>query len=812
MHIPDSFKLRILHSSLNELGLNSVADQLIEQVNQKGLLSETAHERLVSSSKKAKLLEWIDNELIKGNYLEVVDYLQANVDQYGEFDDNELIANHKDSEPVEGHPPLLDILNLEEDPKITKKFFVSVVLIMVYLIKRTAFLDELLKFLMIHEDNTTNNSLIQYLSDELSPILDSIDVSGDKGSLFTRFFSESIVTHLTREEESSKLLSLVLQSPLDDAKIESLLFNKKILFQSVHLKSNSPHYLINNLRQLLVKNYFGSLFLPDFYEGALPYLNYQLPTDFLSRVIENSLLYTRLQAPYYLPTRYIQQKSRSRSNSKHDVEQDEKGGGVAVDTEEFIPPLESCHDSYYKPRFPMKMLKSLSTHTGQVWFTKFSPLGKYLTAGDSEGQVIIYDVLNDFAPIATLISNSNADKNAWVNSTYKPTTASKAITYCCWDQSEEYLVSGSLGARVRVWYIGGLKYRLQNLSRSGVSTRSSKNKFADPNESSISGGNEVKLMACFTLGEGIRIHSCDFVPIDNSQTPQFIIGSPDKLLKAFDIYGTELYDFYGNTLGTALENSGDEDVKMKDEDSESINYGGGGDDDGDGDDDDNALERSHMLRSKESNVNLSLSFNRHDNPKPDNFNRINDLAITPNGKVLITVDDDSQVDFYIIPNLTSIESVTQKIASITFNERLTSCSVSRSGKYLLLSLVPDELQVWDIENLLEVGKPILFRKYVGHNQSTYIVRSSFGYLDINNNQEELVLSGSVDGDIYIWNLFTGRLITRVKGHEGVCNFVDWNTSFVTPTNYNKDYGKLWCSVGDDKLVKIWGPPNFYNDN
>lgn len=767
MHIPDSFKLRVLHSSLNELGLTSVADHLIELVNHKGLLLDSTNEKLVIASKKVKLLEWINNQLGNGNYSTVLTYL-----------DQAIALFSATATTTTDEPQLSEILNLApETPNSTA--LVPVVLTMKYLIKRTEFLDKLITFLLANNDaSVSNNSFIQFLGDELSPILDSINTGGENAGVLAHFFPEDIINNLSREEESSKLLSLALQSPLDTRSLHESIFTKKLIFQSTNVRSDSPKYLINKLRQILIKDYFKHLFLPDFYEGALPYLNYQLPNNFLEQVIENTVLYTRFNAPYYLPTRYAIETGASTKKPKANSDDDEP----ELASEEFIPPIDSGFNSYYKPRFPSKILKSLSTHTGQVWFTKFSPLGNYLITGAADGQLIIYDVLNNFTPVATLISDNITDKNAFVNSTYKPSTASKAVIYCCWDKDENYLVSGSLDTRVRVWYIGGIKTRGSSIASN---TRS---KHLEPQS------NEIKLVACFTLGEKIRTWSCEFLPIDN-KVPQFIIGSPDKVLKAYDIYGNELFDFYGNTH----ENSADQDVKMKDEeDEESIDY----------EDDENDVDRSHRLSAKESNVNLNLNFGS-DNPKPDNFNRINDLAITPNGKVLITANNNKQVDFYIIPNLTNIESITKKIASITLNGRLTSCSISRNGKFLLLSLAPDELQVWDIEDLLEVGKPILFKKLIGHSQSTYIIRSCFGYLDIENNQEELVLSGSDDGDIYIWNLFTGRLITRVKGHEGVCNSVDWNTSFDTPTDYNSDFGKLWCSVGDDKLVKIWGPPGFY---
>lgn len=122
---------------------------------------------------------------------------------------------------------------------------------------------------------------------------------------------------------------------------------------------------------------------------------------------------------------------------------------------------------------------------------------------------------------------------------------------------------------------------------------------------------------------------------------------------------------------------------------------------------------------------------------------------------------------------------------------------------MLLSIAPEELQLWDISPLETNEKPFLKQKFLGQSQAVYMVRSCFGYLTTTSMKEELVLSGSDDGYIYIWKLDTGQLITRVKGHEGLCNSVDWNRFY--PAKSGKDYGKYWCSVGDDQLIKIWGP-------
>lgn len=740
MKIPESFVFKLLHGSLNELGLSDSADKLVEEMKEKRVFLETTP-MIGDPSNKSKVLEWFGTQLKEGNYGDVINYL-----------DQLLSGTNKN-----GDSDLMAIIKPTSDVELT-------IYTMIYLIKRTVFLEKVVEFSLKNSDSgLNNNTLIQYLSDELTPLLDIINKSDKVSSALLSGFTNDIITNLNKESESSLLLSLVMNLPLSDTQIEPLIFNKNLLFISNFgpITNNTFNYYCGKLRQILIKHYFGNLFIPEIYESSLPYPNDNLPKYFLNKLIESSINYNRYHAPYYLTPRNV---SFNDSN------------------EDFIVPIESNMNDFYKPKFPIKLIHDLHLHGGQVWFAKFSPLGKYLITGSADGKLIIYDVLNNFEPLATLSSDNISDKMTFVNSTYKPSTASKAVIYCCWDHNEEYIVSGSLDTKVRVWYVGSIKNKKSSSSSSSPKRRITRSGSEEENND-----DDVKLLTCFVLGEKIRTWSCEFLPqIPDDTTPQFIIGSPDKVLKAYDIYGTELFDFYGNTH----ENTNGGDVRMKDDDGE---Y-----EDGEGDVDKPLTGSSTML----SSLGARDDSNSEVKTGPDNFNRINDLSITPDGKILITANNNKQVDFYSIPNLTNVDSITKKVASINLNGRLTSCCVSKNGKYLLLSLAPDELQIWDIELLNEGANPILFKKLVGHSQSTYIIRSCFGYLDLNSNQEELVVSGSDDGDIYIWNLMTGRLVTRIKAHKGVCNSVDWNNGFIPTT---KDYGKIWCSVGDDRVVKIWGP-------
>ncbi|KAF7363655.1 WD-domain-containing protein [Mycena sanguinolenta] len=123
---------------------------------------------------------------------------------------------------------------------------------------------------------------------------------------------------------------------------------------------------------------------------------------------------------------------------------------------------------------------------------------------------------------------------------------------------------------------------------------------------------------------------------------------------------------------------------------------------------------------------------------------------------------------------------------ILFEGELTSLTVSANSQYALVGRCPNDLQLWD----LNLGH--LVRTYTGHKQSKDIIRSCFGDLDSN-----IVLSGSEDGKIYVWNRDTGALLEVLEGHgEGSVNCVACN-----PRN-----PRIFASCSDDSTVRVWEAP------
>ncbi|KAJ8078989.1 hypothetical protein PM082_013273 [Marasmius tenuissimus] len=130
-------------------------------------------------------------------------------------------------------------------------------------------------------------------------------------------------------------------------------------------------------------------------------------------------------------------------------------------------------------------------------------------------------------------------------------------------------------------------------------------------------------------------------------------------------------------------------------------------------------------------------------------------------------------------------------SSIRLDGELTSVKVSQQSDYALINHAPDEIHLWD----LHLGR--LARKFTGQRQGRHVIRSCFGGTDGN-----FVVSGSEDGNVYVWHRDTGTLLEVLSGHgEGSVNSVVWN-----PRN-----GRMFASCSDDRTVRIWEAPAYQPD-
>uniref|UniRef100_A0A2P2MMW9 Putative WD repeat-containing protein C343.04c n=1 Tax=Rhizophora mucronata TaxID=61149 RepID=A0A2P2MMW9_RHIMU len=117
-------------------------------------------------------------------------------------------------------------------------------------------------------------------------------------------------------------------------------------------------------------------------------------------------------------------------------------------------------------------------------------------------------------------------------------------------------------------------------------------------------------------------------------------------------------------------------------------------------------------------------------------------------------------------------------------EMITSFSLSKDNKFLLVNLVNQEIHLWSIE-----GDPKIVCKYKGHIRTRFIIRSCLGGFE-----QSFVASGSEDSQVYIWHRGTGELLLALPGHSGAVNCVSWS-----PANLH-----MLASASDDRTIRIWG--------
>ncbi|KAH1072117.1 hypothetical protein J1N35_024445 [Gossypium stocksii] len=160
--------------------------------------------------------------------------------------------------------------------------------------------------------------------------------------------------------------------------------------------------------------------------------------------------------------------------------------------------------------------------------------------------------------------------------------------------------------------------------------------------------------------------------------------------------------------------------------------------------------------------------------------RISDMAITDDGKRIISVCRESAI--LLLDREAKFDRLIEEV------DMITSFSLSKDDKFLLVNLMNQEIHLWSIE-----GDPKLISEYKGHKRTRFVIRSCFGGLD-----QSFIASGSEDSQVYIWHRCSGELLLALPGHSGAVNCVSWN-----PGNLH-----MLASASDDGTIRIWGLDRF----
>ncbi|XP_010906218.1 WD repeat-containing protein 26 homolog [Elaeis guineensis] len=156
--------------------------------------------------------------------------------------------------------------------------------------------------------------------------------------------------------------------------------------------------------------------------------------------------------------------------------------------------------------------------------------------------------------------------------------------------------------------------------------------------------------------------------------------------------------------------------------------------------------------------------------------RTSDIAVTKDGKWIISLCRETAI------SLLDREAKREKL--IEEEQTITTFSLSKHDKFLLVNLINQEIHLWSI-----VDEPMLITKYKGHKRSRLVIRSCFGGFE-----QAFVASGSEDSQVYIWHRDGGDLVRALPGHAGAVNCVSWN-----PTNHH-----MLASASDDHTIRVWG--------
>eukprot|EP01027_Heterolobosea_sp_BB2_P016909 GEZU01024000.1.p1 GENE.GEZU01024000.1~~GEZU01024000.1.p1 ORF type:complete len:275 (+),score=80.79 GEZU01024000.1:259-1083(+) len=166
--------------------------------------------------------------------------------------------------------------------------------------------------------------------------------------------------------------------------------------------------------------------------------------------------------------------------------------------------------------------------------------------------------------------------------------------------------------------------------------------------------------------------------------------------------------------------------------------------------------------------------------------RIQDLALSSDGKRLVVISPSDRKVLIYDPDTAPQQQQPGPIKTLAEYDNTTSISLSPCGRYLLVSLSRDDakgcIRLWDLD------KGRVLREYSGHTSGKYVVRSAFGSVD-----NSLVVSGSEDCKVYIYQRQTAQLLGELSGHVGSVNTVCWN-----PQDY-----RMLASGSDDNTVRIW---------
>ena len=159
------------------------------------------------------------------------------------------------------------------------------------------------------------------------------------------------------------------------------------------------------------------------------------------------------------------------------------------------------------------------------------------------------------------------------------------------------------------------------------------------------------------------------------------------------------------------------------------------------------------------------------------------VATNPAGNLLASASRDGTVRFWDVLSGQCVKRLGEQPSSGARVGEATSMALSADGTLVLTSTRHGAVRLWDLRH---ADKPLV--RYKGHqNSANSFVRCGFGA------RESVVLSGSDDGTLHVWEAASGRPLSTLEGHPGGASYrALWSAK-----------QGLLASCGEDGTVRTW---------
>lgn len=161
-------------------------------------------------------------------------------------------------------------------------------------------------------------------------------------------------------------------------------------------------------------------------------------------------------------------------------------------------------------------------------------------------------------------------------------------------------------------------------------------------------------------------------------------------------------------------------------------------------------------------------------------NSTNEVAVSPNGYLLASGDDDGKVKFWNLRTRTFISEF------MPHHQRISGLAFAQEGKILITASYDRTIKLWDLES----GQ--LLQELTGHLGSIRAIAL--------HPQGNVLATGGNDG-IILWNLEQGKMLTKLRE----------NSSWVQSLAFSPN-GQYLASGGFDLTVRIWEDSLFKPEN